>query len=52
MVKLLGQWKIEKQGFFKSGKLNGIWNSFSPEGILLLSGTYKNGTESKRVENI
>lgn len=38
--------KIQQQGFFKNGKLDGIWTSYDANGNKLAVATYNNGEKT------
>jgi antitoxin component YwqK of YwqJK toxin-antitoxin module len=38
--------RIQQEGFFKDGKLDGVWTSYDSNGNKLAVGTYVNGTKT------
>ena len=38
--------KIQQEGFFKNGKLDGVWTSYDTNGLKKSVGNYDNGTKT------
>ena len=38
--------QVQQEGFFKDGKLDGVWTSYSTNGTKIAVATYKNGEKT------